>query len=410
MLSLSRLSRRPPILYRHYRRLCAEADGWSRDERLAHTAVAREAVLRRFDSVQRPTGVIAKAQLQSNPERFLRRTWWPVRKASTGGTTGVPLTLERSFDSIVFEQATIDHVVAGFGLELADARVAVFRGDNIKRPDDRAAPFWKDVDANTRVFSSIHLGPDSARAVLGAVQTFRPDILYCYPSTLAQLLDLARTTGVRLAPRLVLTSSEVPALGLHREVRASWDCPLLDYYGQAERVCFAASDGDGAYRFRSDYGQVRLDAEGRTGVVIGTGFHNKRQLLVDYDTGDALAGIDGFALTELADIALGLRPFAGVDGRVNESMLLDDGRQIVGFNQIPRGVPGVQSIQFVRTGERALDVVIVKASTFDGRTLEILQRNIALKIPSDIPINIVFKDNPLRTPRAKMPVYFDVAP
>ena len=405
---LQEASRRLFPLYGRYRAHLRAADAMQREARVAY----RDAQMARLGDWAAAAGIdfdntTTKADVRDRPERHRRKSWWPTTSATTGGTTGAPLVVQRALDNVVYEQATIDHVIALQGVDFARARRAVFRADSFKAPDDRAPPFWQDRGATIRTFSTNHLDRETAPSILAALAEFRPEVIYCYPTALELLLVHVRELQVEIRPKLVLTSSEFLPSSLHAEVRAAFDCALLDYYGQAERVCFAWSVAPVAYQFRHDYGLVELDRADRRGIIIGTGFHNRAQLLPHYDTGDEIIDHQALDAAALADIALGLRSFEGISGRTAERMILPSGRQIIGFNHMPRSVTGADFVQFLRTGDLALDVHVVKNPQFSDATIAEIERNVRAKVPVEVATRYVFGSAPLRTPRGKSPIYID---
>ncbi len=405
---LGQAARRLFPIYGYYRRLCALADQMSEAERAAYQSRELERISCIAAAAGVPSGfVLTKEQVRDRPQAFLRKTLWPVARAATGGTTGLPMTVERSLNAVIFEQATIDHIAARQGADLAAGRTVVFRGDDVKRPDDVEPPFSVSAGPNRRIFSSIHLSDKNARAVLSELAQFRPDVLSCYPSTLTILIRLTRETRIALRPKIVMTSSKVLPQELFGDVAATFGCPLVDYYGQAERVCFAWASEAGTYRFRPEYGQAILTNPGLRGVICGTGFVNRRQILVNYSTGDLLSDADELTDHELRSVAIGIKPFAGIEGRKNDVMVLPDGRQIVGFNQIQRFVEGADYIQMLRTGALEMEVVIVKNHRYTEATRAHIERNLRLKLPSTVKTIYRFAELPVRTSSGKTPTYID---
>lgn len=406
--AIQQAGRRLSPLYGRYRARLHAADAMDRDARIAYrdAHLSRLVAWAHMEGID-PEATTTKIDVREQPARYRRRTLWPTSAAATGGTTGAPLVVHRAFNTVIYEQATIDHIVGLQGINLARARQAVFRGDNIKAPDDRDPPYWRDLDARTRVFSSIHIDTVSATVILHALAEFQADVLYCYPSTLELLLAHVRKHSIEVRPRLVLTSSEYMPPALFDAVREVFGCPLVDYYGQAERVCFAWAHAASSYHFRHDYAMVELDRAGLPGIVVGTSYHNRAQLLMHYNTGDKILTKEVADASCIADIALGLAPFDGIAGRTAETMLLPDGRQIVGFNQMPRFVDGADFIQFLRTGLYDLDVHVVRGVNFSDATLAAIERNVRLKVPAEVTTRYVFGDAPLRTPRGKSPIYID---
>ncbi len=381
----------------------------SEAERAAHQTRELERISRLAAASGVATGfVLTKEQVRDKPQTFLRTTLWPVARETTGGTTGLPMMVERSLNAVVFEQATIDHIAALQGVELARARTAVIRGDSVKPPNDLEPPYSVGANPGRRVFSGFHLSDRTARAYLSEIAEFRPDVLDCYPSTLNILLRLFREMRIALRPKLVMTSSKVLPQQLFADVAATFGCPLVDYYGQAERVCFAWASEAGVYRFRPEYGEAILTNPGLRGIICGTGFFNRRQILINYNIGDLLLGADRLTDRELRAVALGVMPFAGIQGRQHDVMTLPDGRQFAAFHQIANYAEGADYVQILRTGPAEIEVVIVKNHHYGEATQAQIERNIHHFLPSTLKITYRFSEVPMRTASGKAPHYIDM--
>src|SRR5262249_38684577 len=172
---------------------------------------------------------------------------------------------------------------------------------------------------------------------------FKPDVLFAYPSMLARLVNLLEEGSARPAIPTILLSSETLPNGLRAEAQARFSARLIDFYGLAERVCFAWSEDGDNYSFPPAYGWTELlasDADsGQPGCVaariVATGFWNDSMPLVRYDTGDLAVLPANLSPHEIAEIQLGLRPFRGILGRQDETIPLADGTVVYGLNQIP---------------------------------------------------------------------------
>src|SRR5262249_49315976 len=149
-----------------------------------------------------------------------------------------------------------------------------------------------------------------------ALRGFAPDVLLAYPSSLELLTHLAEEHKSKVRLKLVITSSETLRPGIRRRVRDGFDAALLDYYGMAERVCAAYSLEDGVYRFVFPYGYAELvpGSNGRYRIV-GTGLWNRLQPLRRYDTEDVALLPEGISQPDFEGVTLGLREFAGIQGR-----------------------------------------------------------------------------------------------
>lgn len=353
--------------------------------------------------------VLAKDDLRANAAGLVRPSMrWMAVHAQTGGTTGLPLAVERSPQSIVREQATIDHTVALGGVDMTTARVAVLRGDSIKDPSDRKPPFWVKRSSTKVVFSAHHLSAANVADYAQALRAYRPDVLMAYPSAIAHLAELVATAGETVRFPLVVTSSERLPDGLRKRVGEVFGARLVDYYGQAERVSFAWSIEDGAYWFRGDYGAVEF-VEQEPGLyrAPATALINTLFPVVRYETNDLFL-IDGAPdPAHLRRIALGCAPFGGIAGRTAEFLVTPDGRRVIGLNHIPRGVPGVSSIQLVQDAPDHVLVVVVPGEGFGDGSLAVMNGNIAQKIPDSVRVETVIREAPVRLPSGKAPLYLN---
>ena len=171
---------------------------------------------------------------------------------------------------------------------------------------------------------------------------------------------------------------------------------MVDYYGQAERSSFAASDAADAFRFHPAYGRVELlpcaDEDAPPGCklvrIVSTGFWNEAMPLVRYDTGDHALVPEAASAEDLDAIALGLAPFSGIAGRDGEFIRSPAGDQVCGLNQLPREVAHLLQVQVV---QERLDRVIVRALVgpgFGPADLALLEANARAKIPSAMQVQV----------------------
>jgi phenylacetate-CoA ligase len=359
----------------------------------------------------RPFGelpLLSKARLQSEAGNFQRRTVIPQVDVATSGTTGVPLRLKRSIQSLAIEQAMFDWMAAKVGLDYGNSRIAVLRGDEVKDPNDPEPPYWVEVGRSRVIFSSVHLNNRTFPHYERKLQEFKPDVLTCYPSSLELLTHLAEPRNSSISFKLAITSSETLGAGLRERVKRVFGAPLLDYYGQTERSCAAYSLEDGIYRFIFPYAYPELvpGADGRCGIV-GTPFWNRAQPLVRYDIGDiaVLPEAAAESASEREKISLGFSTFHGIEGRRSDCLKLADGSRVFGLDRVPSGVDGAASVQIVQVAPAAVLMVVVPNAQYTEETLAVLRRKFYLKVPHNVDLRIDVRESPYRLASGKAPVF-----
>jgi len=352
--------------------------------------------------------LLGRHEVRGRPKDFVRRTAWTV-PSSTGGTTGVPLPLWRSLQSVAAEQAALDHVLRACGVDPARARVAVLRADDLKALDDREPPFWRSSHGGRHlVFSSNHLDHRTVGAFAQALETFGADYWWVYPTTLESLRQGCERAGLELRVPLIFASSEVLGETCRARAAEQFGARVVDYYGQAERVAFAYSLEPGIWRFLPGYAHVELlpaepDDDGPRYEIAGTGLWNGAMPLVRYRTGDLLRGDPGWDAVALEEVALGLRPFGGVFGRDGEFLVAPDGRWLMGLNHIARGVDRVLRIQLAHEAPDRVEIRVLPDRGYGEAQRALLLAHARGKIPSSIAVEVREVEALERTALGKTP-------
>ncbi len=385
---------------------------WTRVRtREALSFAARSAYGRRLG---RPTELdqwplLEKSAVRDDPGAFLSGPAIFAARASTGGTTGVPLQLTRSLRSIVLEQACIDQMLWRLRIDARDARIAVLRGDNVKDPSELQPPFWTAVAGGRRLlFSSNHLNAGTIEAYARAIEEYRPDVLWAYPTTLESLCLLLLRAGRRVSVPRVLTSSEMLAPHIWSLAREALGSELLDYYGQAERVAFAYAQRPEEYRFLPGYAHVELHRTGEEGdqvlyEIVGTNLWNFAMPLPRYRTGDLIKLPASWGARELEQVALGLRTFGGVLGRDSDILISPDGVQLTGIDHFQRDVANVLRIQVIQEAPDEVRVLVLPDDGYSERDSAQLLHNVRTKLPDSMRVDIRRTDTLERTALGKTP-------
>ena len=426
------LVRRNPFYYERSRRIVDRLEQMDFDARRRRS---RELLARTLAAAQRTEyghavagtdelsswPLIDKELLRDRLGAFTTRRDWFSAPANTGGTSGVPLKLVRSLDGVVFEQATIDRMVRGLGLDARRARTAVLRGDNLQDPRALLSP--DGVSANgglARIFCAHAVSADNAHRIVDALERFAPQLLVAYPSALEALCRLLAENGRRLQIPAVLVSSEKfkpEAWELARDVLGS---RIGDYYGQSERVAFAYAFAPREYRFLPGYSHVEFvphaspllsgDSPERLYEIVGTTYWNSLMPLVRYKTGDLIRLPAAWGERELEELALGLRTFDGILGREQEVIVCPNGVRLTGLESIPHDVQHVVRIQVVQESFEKARILVVPAAGFGADDASRLLANARAKVPCDVDFSVEVASWLERTPRGKTPLIVHRAP
>ncbi len=291
----------------------------------------------------------------------------PTAKKQTSGTSGLSLELSRSLPSVIFKSAMIDWVVSLAGHKFRSERVAWFRANDIKPMDDADPPFWRKIASNILSFSVNHLNATNLKDYLSELKSYRPDIIYAYPTTAEHFANLVEAAGEKFHIPLVVCSSESLPMPSRELIARVLCAEVIDYYGQGERVAFAYSLEPGKFLFHPAYRFTELiPVEGDYGIdggkvyeIVGTSYNNSAQVLIRYRTGDFIELED----QDIREIANGYATFSEISGRLNEALNTPSGEKLIGLNHIPRGLEHYGRMQMVQD---ALDHVYILIESASG--------------------------------------------
>ncbi|MBE7161909.1 MAG: phenylacetate--CoA ligase family protein [Williamsia herbipolensis] len=301
-----------------------------------------------------------RADFCALPERLM----WP---ASSSGTSGRPVTVMRTPASSVYELCAQERQWRWFGLD-ADTPRIVLRGNDFVADTD-GSPVRPLPGNRQLMVSSFYLTPDHLPAILGAVDDFGPQAIEGWPSSIAVLAGLLADAGHTLPLRGVITSSEViggPARALMASV---FDAPIVDHYGQTERVVMTGNCEHGTHHVFDDYGvleQVPVPGVPDRWEIVGTSLHNRGFPLLRYRTGDQV----GPAPDEPCPCG---RPFGRIGtiaGRAEDVFTAADGRALPVPSTVVDDLVGVRGVQIVQHRAGDFEVRVVPGGGWDAEVTD----------------------------------------
>ncbi len=344
--------------------------------------------------------ILQKSEVKADAGRFQTSRWLTV-PAATSGSSGVPLQLKRSLKNITAEQAFLDALLRDNAPEFRQARTAVLRGNTVKDPSDQEPPFGVYQDQNNLVLSLFHLNERSADWFIGELEKFQPDILWVYPTGADFLASQCLQRNVQLTIPVVLSSSEMLPPESWKRMKKAFGGKIIDYYGQAERVCLSYQQQPDEAWFHAAYGFVELfpddepmDKHLRRAKIVATGYWNDKMPLVRYDTGDYAAYPAHYSSDDLSLVALGLKPFTRIIGREGDFIITPQGERIQALGQISGGIKHLRRVQFIQHQLDQVEVRLDVEPGFGEPQKRALLKYARAKIPLSVALTLV-TDQPL---------------
>jgi phenylacetate-CoA ligase len=152
-----------------------------------------------------------------------------------------------------------------------------------------------------------------AAEVAAALEAFRPEALLGYASAIGLLACEALDGRLRIAPRIVATTSEVRTTETSERIRGAWGVEPFDMFGSTETLYAGDCEHHAGMHVFEDQSLVEV-ADGK---LVVTSFLRRSQPLIRYELGD-------MATLDTTPCACG-RSFArltSVDGRADDVLRL----------------------------------------------------------------------------------------
>lgn len=325
--------------------------------------------------------ILEKEQIRSQPELFVSRNINPklLHTYHTSGTTGTPLAIKSTTDTDRRNQAIYEARVRQWaGVNYLMSRAMI--GGRIVVPQAEAQPpFWRyNIVERQLYLSAFHIAPQNVHDYVQALNRFRPDYLVGYASSHYFLARMIGEMGIEVyQPKAILTSSEKLTTEMRATIEQVYRCPVFDGYSGVEACCLISecehhhlheSPEMGIIELVDNMGQpVRT---GEYGEIIATGLFNRDQPLIRYRTGDLTA-----ASTEDCPCGRQMRVFSEIIGRLEDTVIGNDGREMVRFHGIFVGLSNVIEGQVIQETHTNFLLNLVVTSMFgDKDRAEIYRR------------------------------------
>jgi len=323
--------------------------------------------------------LLEKSVLRQHPRRFLaddcRRR--PLIPEHTSGTTGTPLNLWRSRETIQTLYALSEvRERRWYGVSVRQPW-AILGGQVVAPVHQQRPPFWVwNAALNQLYMSSYHLQPALIPYYLDALRDHRVSYVLGYTSSLYALaLEALRSGRTDLRMNVVITNAE-PVTERQRQVIAeAFQCPVRETYGMAEMALFASECEQGTLHMWPEVGWLEVLDDGgvpvepgMAGEFVVTGLMNADMPLIRYRVGDR------GAQSAAATCACGrtLPQLHSVEGRTDDVLYAADGRRIGRLDPVFKADLPLREAQIIQESLHRIRVRYVPADGFsprDGRAI-----------------------------------------
>jgi len=322
---------------------------------------------------------------------------------ATSGTTGTPLSIPQTLDSVIRENAFIWRQLLWSGYSRGEKR-AWIRGDMIVPVSQKKPPYWRmNWAENMLMLSSFHLKQSNMKFYIEALEKFRPKLIQSYPSSITYLANYLKDNNEYFKGdcNSIVTSSESITPEEKLLIEERFGCKVYDWYGLFERNAAIGSCEYGNYHVIDDYSYIEFEkvVEGNCHEIIGTAFNNSLFPLIRYRTGDT---VDISTNHKNCPCNRNYPLINKINGRVGDYLLGDEGQKVFILNHIVKGINGILESQFVQTEEKKIDVLVVIGNNFNKSEINKLSDNVKMRLGEAMMVNVNVVDSIPRDKSGKL--------
>jgi|SRR5262245_5673676 len=334
-----------------------------------------------FEALKR-VPLLEKEFLRTNARMLLTSDRVPKGTVifKSSGTTGTPTEIFYTRDFHALELAAPEARNLNWaGVTYRDRRV-MFGVRKVCSYEQKKPPFWRFSPAENMAYASVyHLSPSVLPYYLEFLRSFRPAMIMGYPSALYTIARYALEHDDFPAPaKAVFTTSEKVSVNAREAIERAWHCRIYDRYGAVEGCLFASQCEFGRYHVSPEVGIIEIiDHQGapvrpgELGEVICTGLQNTLQPLIRYRIGD----VARWAVDQFCSCGRAMPILESIDGRFEDICYTSDGRQVVRFDTVFKGVETIREAQVVQEKLDSFTILVVPGTGFHARDIRTIQQN-----------------------------------
>ena len=301
-----------------------------------------------------------------------------VVKLKTSGSTGTPLTVLRTKESIMHQFANNWRQFRWLGIDFRD-RLASFNGRLIvPSAKDTKRPFRRNNGGNQTLFSVYHLDDVHMKYMVEELQRGEYRYVVGYPSALSTIANyMINHDQVLSGLKGVFTSSETLYPEMRKAIESAFSTVVLDEWGAAELTASFLQYPDGYYYQNAEDSIVEVfpNTDGTYRLIV-TDLTNLAMPLIRYDIGDTVEVARRHEDDRPSFDRLTVR---SIVGREDDILVTADGRRH-GRLSLVKGIAGISKSQIVQLSLNEIVFNIVATDEFDQAQQSRLLRNAREKL------------------------------
>ena len=338
--------------------------------------------------------LLGKGEIRGNIERMKAEGHGPLRRYSTGGSSGEPLIFFMGKARISHDVAAKWRATRWWGVDIGDRELVVW-GSPIEIGAQDRIRHLRDAVMRTRLLPAFDMSAKSLDEFVATIRRTRPAMLFGYPSSLALIAKHALQHHQRMNDvgiRVAFVTSEKLYDAQRRLIGEVFGCPVANGYGARDAGFIAHECPSGGMHISAEdviVETVRPDgaptSAGEAGEVIVTHMATTEFPLVRYRTGDI-----GLLSGKSCSCGRALPMLEEVQGRTTDFVVAQNGTVMHGLALIysVRDLPGVERFKIEQISLDQTVVQVVAGPAFDSAAERRIVREFKARLGETVEVRI----------------------
>jgi phenylacetate-CoA ligase len=316
--------------------------------------------------------IVTKDMVRDNPKAFVSSDslLGELKKSSTSGSTGVPLSIYHDIKSHAYATALIYYAFIESGVGPFDVGMGTTRVKQMKSFKGKLGIFRK---------HKIPIGLSVGKHV-ELIKSFKPDYIYYQPSIMEILASHVLDNGINVKFKKFFSKGETLYEETRSLVRDAFECEIYDTYGSIEfwRIAFECGAHEGLHiiddsvivEFMGNQGPVN---PGEKGEITVSGLYNYSMPLLRYKLDDI-----GIYSHEGCSCGRKWPILKSIEGRIDDFLIATDGRKIsprtivYSFSSL---LVGIKQYQVIQWRKNKIEFKFIKGRGFNEKNLNRIKRS-----------------------------------
>lgn len=333
---------------------------------------------------------LTKSVIRNNSSALKSISNEKLIRFNTGGSSGTPLIFFLGKERITHDVAAKWRATRWWDVDIGDREMVIW-GSPIELGAQDRIRLLRDKVFRSELLSAFDLSNESMSKFIHRIQSFKPSIIFGYPSVISMLVNYAKKREIvlsNLGVKVVFVTSEKLYDHQRMIIEEQFGCPVANGYGSRDAGFIAHECSSGQLHVCAEDILIEIVDEqgnplpkGEVGEIVVTHTATSAFPFIRYKTGDM-----GTLSSESCQCGRGLPVLKEVFGRTTDFVVAADGRLLHGLSliYILRDLDGIEAFKIIQNNRMNTRVDIVKNTAYkktnDARIVREFRQRLGEKV------------------------------